>query len=156
MPGDPAAKKRQASIHQREMQRMPYQIVDQHRDAAGAQRFIHKLNRLFRRQMVRKKIAAHHVKRSVAKGKRQRVAGHRAQAIRRPECHCALVQMRPDPIQQADPQAIPSGRTRRWIALGICAGAGRNFQKRQRLASRFLRHLLDHGFRGGQAPETSD
>ena len=132
------------------MQPVPYQIVDQNRNPAGSQRFIHKLNRLFERQMVRKKVTAHYVKRFVAEGKSQRIARHRPKAVRRPGV-AAIVQMGPHPIQQADLQMNPPGQHAVLERLGHVARAGRNFQKRQRFASRGLRYLLDHGFGGGEA-----
>ena len=57
-----AAVERSPGICEREMERMPYEIVHEHRQAAYAQCFLGKLNDLSRREVVQEERAANKIK----------------------------------------------------------------------------------------------
>ena len=58
------------------MNRMPDQIVDQHRNAANSQGFTHKLNQLLRRQMMSEKTGIDEVEAVVLERERDCVGNH--------------------------------------------------------------------------------
>ena len=74
MPRQTAAVQRHAGIHQRHMQRVPDQIIDQHRDPADSQSFIDKPHQFLRRQMVSEQGAAQQIETRVPKGKSESIA----------------------------------------------------------------------------------
>ncbi|SRR6266849_7229728 len=93
-----APHKRKPRIHQRQMQRMPNQVIDQHRTPADAQGLLHKAPQTLRIKMVREQVAADHVERIFCKRQSQPVANHSAATVK---------QVGPCPIQQSDIKRDP-------------------------------------------------
>ncbi len=79
----PAAVERYPGVHQRHVQRVPDQVIDQYRDPANAQRFVYKLHELLWRQMVGEQSAAQQIERCAAEGKSESITGHRGR-------HCSM------------------------------------------------------------------
>ena len=80
------------------MQRVPHQVVNQHRNPADPQAFIDKSWEFFCGQMMCEQGAAHQVKTCILKGKREGITG---------QCTVAVSQMRGRSIQQGDLQVQP-------------------------------------------------
>ena len=70
MPRKPAAVQRQPGIHQRHVQRMPHQIIDQHGNPADSQGLVGKRHQFLRGQMMSKQITAEEIETFIVKGKR--------------------------------------------------------------------------------------
>ena len=81
MASEAAAIKRQGSIDERQVQRMPDQVVDQDGNPAHAQGFIDELHHLLWIQMVCEQVAAHEVETCIPEGKREGIAHHRTVSV---------------------------------------------------------------------------
>ena len=94
----PAAVERHPGVHQRHVQQVPDQVIDQHRNPANAQRLVYKLHEVLWTTDGGQQCAAQQIERCAAEGKSESITGHdpvpvvqvRCDAARSSEVICKL------------------------------------------------------------------
>ena len=117
--GETAAIKRVSGVDEREVYRMTDQVVDNYRDAAGAQCFFGELLQVLGGEMMSKEAAADQVKAAVPERQGQRVGHDRIFRIS---------EMRQGAIEQCDLQVDAAAAQAGADSFGNFTGAGGYFQ----------------------------
>ena len=130
------------------MQRMPNQVVDQHRTTADSQGFPYEPCEIIGLQMMCKQVATNQVVLAVAKGKCKSVGHHNSTIVidMRSEVRSYAVQQ-----SNVQPDAAPR-ETLGYDSRNVTRPGG-NFQERELPGASFMSHPLDQRPRGCNSAE---